>query len=302
MHLQHSFGHLAARCAAVLAAAALAAASCLALSGCELVSQTEMESSLTPTVESSATITSGTLTVGVNGSNTPYGGSNSSNETIGLDVDLAAALADELGLELQIVDVSSNGRSALADGQVDVVLGATKSGTDDTVTYSSAYINDGASLFCLAGNEPDSISSLDFDSSAIIVQSDTTAATTVQEAVGIENISATSTMQEAFEALVAGEQTYLVADAVIGSYFARNYEDVVRVDYISASAVTPMYALTLTENTELTAAVTAAVETVTNNGQLRVIESKWLGSEGEALLPGNTDTSSLPETAFGLWG
>lgn len=300
--MQHSFGRLAGKCAAVLAAAALAAASCLALSGCDLVRQTEMDSSLTPTVEGTATITSGTLTVGVNGGNTPYGGSNSSNETIGLDVDLAAALADELGLELQIVDVSSNGRSALADGQVDVVLGATKSGTDDTVTYSSAYINDGASLFCLAGNEPESISSLDFDSSAIIVQSDTTAANTVQEAVGIENISATSTMQEAFEALVAGEQTYLVADAVIGSYFARNYEDVVRVDYISASAVTPMYALTLTENTELTAAVTAAVETVTNNGQLRVIESKWLGSEGEALLPGNADTSSLPETAFGLWG
>lgn len=296
---QHPFPFIGKKLVAAASCAALVVSGSLALAGCQM--ETEMDSSLTPTVESGSTITDGTLTVGVNAANTPYGGTNSDNETIGLDVDLAAAIADELGLELQIVDVSSNGRSALAEGQVDLVMGATKSGSDDTVTYSSAYINDGASLYCLEGNEPESVSDVELGKKdKIIVQGGTNASSEVQAVVGVDYIEASSTMQEAFDSLVAGDQTYLVADAVIGDYFARNYEDVVRVGFIGADCVSPMYAITLTENYELTSAVSEAITTIADDGRLRVIEAKWLGSEGEALLPGQEEEESMPETAFGL--
>lgn len=296
---QQQFPLIGKKLVAAVSCAALVVSGSLALAGCQ--TETEMDSSLTPTVESGSTITDGTLTVGVNAANTPYGGTNSDNETIGLDVDLAAAIADELGLELQIVDVSSNGRSALAEGQVDLVMGATKSGSDDTVTYSSAYINDGASLYCLEGNEPESVSDVELGKKdKIIVQGGTNASSEVQAVVGVDYIEASSTMQEAFDSLVAGDQTYLVADAVIGDYFARNYEDVVRVGFIGADCVSPMYAITLTENYELTSAVSEAITTITDDGRLRVIEAKWLGSEGEALLPGQEEEESMPETAFGL--
>ena len=236
--------------------------------------------------------------MGVNASNSPYAGVNSNNETVGFDVDVAAAIADELGMKLQIVDVSSNGRSALTNGQVDVSMGMTKSGNADTVTYTPAYINDGASLFCLESNRPASVSDLDAGSK-ILVQGETTAAYTVQAALGADAVQATSTMQEAFDALESGQQKYLVADAVIGSYFARNYSDVVRVDFLSADSVTPMYAVTLTANSEVSAAVSNALNTIMQNGVLRVIEAKWLGTQGEALLPGQVDISKLPKTSFG---
>ena len=281
---------------AAIVTVALAVGVMTALTGCQ--TETEVQSNLTPQLESGTTITDGTLTVGVNASNSPYAGVNSNNETVGFDVDVAAAIADELGMKLQIVDVSSNGRSALTNGQVDVSMGMTKSGNADTVTYTPAYINDGASLFCLESNRPASVS--DFDAgSKILVQGETTAAYTVQAALGADAVQATSTMQEAFDALESGQQKYLVADAVIGSYFARNYSDVVRVDFLSADSVTPMYAVTLTANSEVSAAVSNALNTIMQNGVLRVIEAKWLGTQGEALLPGQVDISKLPKTSFG---
>lgn len=281
---------------AAIVTVALAVGVMTALTGCQ--TETEVQSNLTPQLESGTTITDGTLTVGVNASNSPYAGVNSNNETVGFDVDVAAAIADELGMKLQIVDVSSNGRSALTNGQVDVSMGMTKSGNADTVTYTSAYINDGASLFCLESNRPTSVSELDANSK-ILVQGETTAAYTVQAALGADAVQATSTMQEAFDALESGQQKYLVADAVIGSYFARNYSDVVRVDFLSADSVTPMYAVTLTANSEVSAAVSNALNTIMQNGVLRVIEAKWLGTQGEALLPGQVDISKLPKTSFG---
>ena len=267
-----------------------------ALSGCQ--TETEPPSTLTSTLADGATITSGILTVGVNASDTPYAGKNSSSETVGFDVDVAAALADELGLKLQIVDVNSNGRAALTNNQVDIALGVTKSGSDNTVTYSSAYIDDGASLYCLSKNKPKSISSVDLGKGKVLVQGQTTAAYTLQSALGIASIQTTSTLQDAFKALESGEQTYLVADAVIGDYFARDYSDVERVDFISSDAVSPRYAVTLTKNSELTSAVSDALNTISNNGVLRVISAKWLGSAGSALLPGQVDLSKLPKTAL----
>jgi polar amino acid transport system substrate-binding protein len=272
--------------------------SCLPLlAGCQ--TQTKVESTLTSQLDSDATITSGTLTVGINTANSPYGGTNTrTNETVGLDVDIAAAVADELGLKLQIVDVGANGRSALSQGQVDVAFGLTKSGSSDSVTYSPAYINDGASLFCLSENAPKSISDVDVSEGKILVQANTASSYAVQEALGTDSIKSYSTLQEAFEALNNGEQKYLVADAVIGSYFARDYENVERVDFLSTESVTPVYALTLTKNGDLTTAVSDAIDTITQNGVLKTIVAKWLGTQGASLLPGAVDMDKLPTTAF----
>ena len=36
---------------------------------------------------------------------------------------MAAAIADEMGLDLQIIDVGSDPQSAIANGEVDIVMG-----------------------------------------------------------------------------------------------------------------------------------------------------------------------------------
>ena len=136
--------------------------------------------------------------------------------------------------------------------------------------------------------------------SKVIVQGETAAAYEVQEALGSDSIQACSTMQEAFEALERGNQKFLVADAVIGDYFARNYSDAVRVGFLSSNAVAPIYAVTLTSNSEVSSKVSQAIDTITQNGVLRVIMAKWLGSDASTLLPGQVDISKLPSTSFGV--
>ena len=64
------------------------------------------------------------LRVGVNANNAPLAGQpSSSTKIVGIDVDMAAALADQLGLKLEVVDVSTDAAGALTSGKVDVVMG-----------------------------------------------------------------------------------------------------------------------------------------------------------------------------------
>lgn len=290
-------------CATIIAVA-VAVVAVFGFSACDIQTKTEVDTSLTPKLSQGSTIHGGILTVGINASNSPYGGTNSNNQTVGLDVDVAAALAQELGMKLQIVDVSSSGRNALTNNQIDIALGLSKSGTSEKVVYSDSYISDGPSLFCLESNKPESIESVASQLAAgeakVLVQADTTSAMKVQETVGIDKIVAMPTVQEAFNALESGQQKYLVVDAVIGDYFARNYQDVIRYGFLGADCVTPVYAVTLSEKTELSPRINDAMKTITSNGVLRVITAKWLGTDGKSLMPGQVDLSKMPARAFGV--
>ena len=91
----------------------------------------------------------GTLRVGVNTENPPLAGMGS-GKIIGIDVDIAAALADELGLKLSVVDVGSDPAGALANGTVDVVLGIDDSASDGDFWRSASYLPTGIALFALS--------------------------------------------------------------------------------------------------------------------------------------------------------
>ena len=133
-------------------------------------------------------------------------------------------------------------------------------------------------MFCLSTNKPVSIEDVAAQANAgtakILVQADTTAASKVQELLGIDKVVAMPTMQDAFDALNDGEQKFLVTDAVIGDYFARNYENVIRMGFLGADCVTPIYAVSLTQNSALSSGVNAAIKTINENGIMRVIATK----------------------------
>ena len=259
----------------------------------------KLQNTKSSTLASSATIKSGTLTVGVNTSNSPYAGTNSSGDIVGLDADIAAALAQELGLNVQLVDVKADGKAQLSEKKIDVALGTSKSGNDEKIAYSSAYINDGAALFMDSADAAENVKAVDFknlNGQKIVVQSSTTAAREVQEVLGLEATTAVATMKDAFDTIDNGSSKYVVADAVIGDYTAKDNSNIKNVGYLSAESVRPMYAVSLSENSELTQAINKAIETLLGNGTIRVIAAKWLGSESESLLPGKTDMSTLPNS------
>ena len=290
--------HSRVRSISVLAVVAAALGALFALSACSQLNintNTHVSAEKTSSLAAGATITDGVLTVGVNASNTPYGGTNKNNETVGFDVDLAGALADELGLKLQIVDVNSNGKSMLGSGQIDLALGIMKSGSGSTITYTKPYINDGTSLFCKQENAEKAVKKFNRKKDKVLVQGNTPPAYEIQELLGVDAVTAYPTMKEAFQALEDGEGSYLAADAVVGYYFARGYSDIVRLNFMDSDSVTPMYGITLTEKAELTQGVKRALESLKDNGMLRVIVDKWLGSQGEEILPGQVDIAKITD-------
>ncbi len=267
------------------------------LCGCDLVKEKTVQANTNASVSDACLIESGTLTVGVNASNTPYGGKNSSGEIVGYDVDYAGAIGSLMGLKVKIVDVSENGKTALDTKQVDLVLGMQKQKSgkkQDTLAYTNAYLNDGIALFAKADKAPASISDVKLGEVKILAQAGTDTTYTVQKALGVSTIVVTSSTEESFESLQSGTADYLVCDAIEGAYYARNYDGVSFVNYMSSANIIPIYGAVLGTNTELLNGVNVAVQQLASDGVQSTITNKWLSSTGSVLVPGGTDTSTLP--------
>lgn len=158
----------------------------------------------------------GTLRVGVNTENPPLAGMGS-GKIIGIDVDIAAALADELGLKLSVVDVGSDPAGALANGTVDVVLGIDDSASDGDFWRSASYLPTGIALFALS---PDAGIPTQDSGATFAAQVSSKSAWAVSNGFGESSLTPTDSLKEAFEALEAGSVQYVAADAVIGLYAA----------------------------------------------------------------------------------
>lgn len=262
-----------------------AAAACLAmvLAGCSSQqSYTPPEKSAT--VSSPAIGKSGTLRVGVNAGSPPLAGSpSSSSKIVGIDVDVAAALADQLGLKLEIVDVGTDPEAALKEGKVDVAMGI---GSEIEVSFwrSPAYLPKGVALFSTPANAtvPTKASS-----PKIAAQVSSTSSWQVTNEFGQDALVSENDLKSAFAALADGSAQYVAADAVIGMYAAHSggYD----AQIVALMQQPGGYCVGMLEaNTELQAAVKYALAALTDGGIVSVIEKKWLGTD--------IDASSLPLT------
>lgn len=256
------------------ATAVFAASLCMmtALSGCTAgdtyVPATKEAVVSTPTIGES-----GVLRVGVNTQNPPLAGTNASEKIIGVDVDIAAALADSLGLKLSIVDVGSDPEGALDDGKVDLVMGIDNSDADGSFWLSDAYLPTGTALFSMS--ETAAVPTAG-DGSTFSAQISSTSAWAVSNEFGDENLSSATTLVDAFTMLAAGKVDYAASDAIVGSYAARGEGMDV---HIAAMLLAPSgyCAAVASDNVELQKLVAQAVGELSSDGVIDVIEMKWLG-------------------------
>lgn len=262
---------------ALCAACALCLA--FALSGC--ASQEDPAPELkSPTIEPPAIETAGTLSVGVNTSKSPLAGTGNDGRIIGIDVDIAAALADELGLALEIVDVGSATTTALEEGEADIVMGIDSSDSSSEVWLSQQYLPTGVALFALESSNatvPTDAATVP-EGMTIAAQVSSKSAWAVSNAFGDEALESTSDLSTAFADLEAGKVDFVASDAVIGMYAANRQGADVKIVALMDSPSGYCIALP-TENLELQAAIAEALKAISNQGIIGVIEDKWLGRE-----------------------
>ena len=216
----------------------------------------------------------GVLRVGVNANNAPLAGQpSSSTKIVGIDVDMAAALADQLGLKLEVVDVSTDAAGALTSGKVDVVMGVNKSDSPSFWT-SDTYLPTAVALFAQSSNSTVPANSA---STKIAAQVSSNSAWAVTNEFDNSTITTTEDLKSAFSALESGKVQYVAADAVVGSYVSNNAG--MDVHMVALMQQASGYCVgVLDGNTQLKQAVSNALSAMNSNGVSSIIQKKWLGT------------------------
>ena len=243
------------------------------ISGCQ--SETYTPPAMTPKISTPDIHQEGILRVGVNAdNNSPFAGK-PGDTIVGLDVDIAAALADELGLKLDIVDIGTDPDKALEDGTVDIVVGIDKSDTAISCWSSEAYIQSGVALFATSSSA--TIPTSD-SSPRIAAQSSSMSAWEVNRQFGEEALVSSPELKPAFSDLASGSVTYVASDAVIGTYAAYTSSPQVNASIIALMQKPTGYGVgVLDTNAKLKQVISDTLVTLTGNGMIQLIESKWLG-------------------------
>ena len=252
---------------------AIVACACLVLAGCQPQSYTPQAKE--PTVSASALGQPGTLRVGVNSASAPLAGQTASSARIvGIDVDVAAYLADQLGCKVEIVDVGTEPEKALKNKTADIVLGVDASDTDTNFWKSETYLDTSVALFGTANES--AIPTTD-SKPKIAAQASSKSSWRVTNLFGEDSLVVQGDLKSAFDALSSGSARYVAADAVIGTYVAFSNGD---NDKIVALLQDPTgyCAAVDASNTELQGAISSAMNKLVSGGMMSIIEEKWLGT------------------------
>ncbi len=190
----------------------------------------------------------------------------------GIDVDVAAALASELGLDAEFVPLSNSATMALTP--VDVVMGVA---TDETggLVVASDYMEQAIGFFTL-GDEPTTVSASELEGQTVGLQS----ASASQQLLAASNLTMSEqsygNIDDAMNALVAGEVAYVLCPVYPGAFLANELGGICFCGTLDVPVQVGVGVSA--RNTVLVDAVQSAMSDIRDNGVLSLILSKWVGN------------------------
>lgn len=241
------------------------------------------------TVSNEALVEDGTLTVGIRTDRVSAPLCFEQNGSYaGLDVDLAAAMADSMGLKLKVVSV---GKPADSLGKTcDVVMDLSSQDASDAggIQVVGSY-EESAAAFWHKGATGTALVS-DLSSKTVGVQGGSVSAQALANTGLVMQTQSYDNLNDAFAALEKGDVDYVLCDAYSGAYLSRSYSDLAFCGTLNAPVARGIGVLTT--NTALQQAVANALTTVQSNGQGDLIRSLWLG--GMASIQSTDQVKDIP--------
>ncbi len=245
---------------------------------------TEAETSSEAAEESSDyTIESGVLMVGMEIGYPPMEYFDEDGATpIGYDVEVATALAEVLGLELEIVDTAWDGIFAgVTTDKYDCIISCVSYTEDRDSNYllSSPYVANAPVI--VVPNDSEIADIMDLEGMAVAVQMETTADYLIQEY--IENGLDTDLRQyekviNAFDEIKAGRVDAVCTDSVVASYYlgdeATNYKTVWQSDEKE-----PIVICMKQGNEALAEKINEGMAELFENGTMAELAVKYFGTE-----------------------
>ena len=229
------------------------------------------------------TVEKGVLSVGIEIGYPPMEYYEEDGETlIGFDVEMIKAVADELGLELKLVDKVWDGIfDGLNKGEYDVVVSSVSWTEDrnDTLLLSKTYISNGLVLVVPKDSTIKDIE--DLEGKYVAVQMESTADYLMQrkEADGMDvSIRLFDKVLGAYDELKAGRVDAVCSDSVVAAYYLGDEASNYRTAWESDERE-PICMAFKKGNEETRKAVETALDVIKERGILGEIAVKYFGTE-----------------------
>ena len=223
------------------------------------------------------TVEPGVLTMGTNATFPPYEYKDG-DAVVGIDPDIAQALADKLGLKLEVVDMEFDSLVAsVQSGKVDIVLAGMTVNEErkKNVDFTDSYAN-GVQVIIVAENSDISTSD-DLEGKLIGVQQGTTGHVYCSDDWGEENVVAFQSGAAAVQALQQGKVDCVVIDQEPAKAFVEANEGLKILD---TAYTTEDYAAAVSkDNPALTAALNKALQELKDDGTIQGILDKYIKAE-----------------------
>jgi polar amino acid transport system substrate-binding protein len=202
-------------------------------------------------------------------------------ELRGIDVDLARALADELGLEAEFVYFGFDGLyDALATEQVDVLISALVIRVEQTrdFAFSEPYFNAGQILIVPAENqEIQEMADLNGHTLGVELGAEGhVIATEWERRLPDFTVVPYNLPQEALDGLQQGESDAVLIDAISGRLYLKEHSGLRALD--EAVTVEPFAMVVRRDDQILLENLNRALERLEESGRLEMIIESWLGA------------------------
>lgn len=240
--------------------------------------------------------TAGTLSVGVDMSQPPFAGEDAGKKA-GIDIDVAAAVAQKLGLIVEYVDVKpSDAATALAEGTVDMVMSVPLTDASlSTMSLAGSYIADGPAFFIATESTAPVTPYLTLDNVTagdIAVQKKSLAYWKITGERGEQAVKVYPSLRDAISALDEGKTKVAAGDAIVGAYIARDFPNVHFVGQLSPAD--PLAVAVAADNATLSDSVRATLDGLVADGVIATIRRKWVGDLPELTLAESSAEDATP--------
>lgn len=224
------------------------------------------------------TVKEGVLTMATNAYFPPYE-YYEGNEIVGIDAEIAAAVAGKLGLKLEIEDMEFDSIiAAIQAGKADIGL-AGMTVTDErkkSVNFSDSYATGVQAVIVKEDSDITSVDDL-FDGKIIGTQLGTTGDIYSQDDFGEDNVDSYSKGGDAVMALISGKVDAVIIDNEPAKSFvsANQGLKILDTEYVSED-----YAAALSKgNDALLNAINSALKELKESGELQAIVDKYIKAE-----------------------
>jgi ABC-type amino acid transport substrate-binding protein len=221
----------------------------------------------------------GTLIFGTDPTYRPLAFYDENNVLVGFDVDLAEAIAKQLGVAFKIEAMAFDGLSpALQTGRIHVEPEmAVREKRKAQVDFTTPFFSQTNTSVVRKDSDLDPKASDDLKGKKVGVTSGTAADLMVSEYPGVE-ITRYNTTPDSFRDLVLGRIDVVVVDSLTAGYSVKHtFPDKLRVSKSALTDRIDIAAAVKKGNGDLLARLNTAIEGMKSDGTLDAIVKKWFG-------------------------